>query len=75
MSEQLIDTHFPGQQFPVGSVVTFLDRHRRTVLGTVTELRRHEAIVAAGEAGRWRMGIGHTMSTGVPRSADTPIKC
>ena len=31
MSEQLIDTHFPGQQFPVGSVVTFLDRHRRTV--------------------------------------------
>ena len=56
MSEQLIDTHFPGQQFPVGSVVTFLDRHRRAVLGTVTELRRHEAIVAAGEAGRWRVG-------------------
>ena len=56
MSEQLIDTHFPGQQFPVGSVVTFFDRHRRTVLGTVTELRRHEAIVAAGEAGRWREG-------------------
>ena len=55
MSEQLIDTHFPGQQFPVGSVVTFLDRHRRTVFGTVTELRRHEAIVAAGEAGRWRV--------------------
>ena len=56
MSEQLIDTHFPGHQFPVGSVVTFLDRHRRTVFGTVTELRRHEAIVAAGEAGRWRVG-------------------
>ena len=55
MSEQLIDTHFPGQQFPVGSVVTFLDRHRRTVLGTVTELRRHEAIVAGGETGRWRV--------------------
>ena len=54
MSEHLIDTHFPGQQFPVGSVVTFLDRHRRTVFGTVTELRRHEAIVAAGETGRWR---------------------
>ena len=56
MSEQLIDTHFPGQHFPVGSVVTFLDRHRRTVFGTVTELRRHEAIVAAGETGRWRVG-------------------
>ena len=55
MSERLIDTHFPGQQFPVGSVVTFLDRHRRTVFGTVTELRRHEAIVAGGEAGRWRV--------------------
>ena len=55
MPERLIDTRFPGQQFPVGSVVTFLDRHRRTVLGTVTELRRHEAIVAGGEAGRWRV--------------------
>ena len=39
----------------MGSVVTFLDRHRRAVFGTVTELRRHEAIVAAGEAGRWRV--------------------
>ena len=29
--EQPIDTRFPGQQFPVGSVVTFLDRDRRTV--------------------------------------------
>ena len=55
MPERLIDTHFPGQQFPVGSVVTFLDRHRRAVFGTVTELRRHEAIVAGGEAGRWRV--------------------
>ena len=55
MPEQLIDTRFPGQQFPVGSVVTFLDRHRRAVFGTVTELRRHEAIVAGGEAGRWRV--------------------
>ena len=50
-----IDTHFPGQQFPVGSVVTFLDRHRRTVFATVTELRRLEAIVAGGETGRWRV--------------------
>ena len=55
MFEQPIDTRFPGQQFPVGSVVTFLDRHRRTVFGTVTELRRHEAIVAGGETGRWRV--------------------
>ena len=31
MPEQLIDALFPGQQFPVGTVVTFLDRHRRTV--------------------------------------------
>ena len=31
-----------------------LDRHRRTVFGTVTELRRHEVIVASGESGRWR---------------------
>ena len=55
MPAQLIDTHFPGQRFPVGSVVAFLDRDRRTVFGTVTELRRHEAIVASGEAGRWRV--------------------
>ena len=40
MFEQPINTRFPGQQFPVGSVVMFLDRHRRTVFGTVTELRR-----------------------------------
>ena len=49
MFEQQIDTSFPRQQFPVGSVVTFLDRHRRAVFGTVTE--RHEAIVAGGETG------------------------
>ena len=55
MPEQPIDTRFPGQRFPVGSVVTFLDRNRRTVSGTVTELRRHEAIVAGGETGRWRV--------------------
>ena len=40
----------------MGSVLTFLDRDRRSGLGTVTELRRHEAIVAAGETGRWRVG-------------------
>ena len=39
----------------MGSVATLLDRNRRTVLGTVTELRRHEAIVAGGETGRWRV--------------------
>ena len=55
MPEQLIDTRFPGQQFPVGSVVTLLDRHRRTVFPAVTELRRHEAIVGGGETGRWRV--------------------
>ena len=49
MFEPPIGTRSPGQQLPVGSVVTFLDRHRRTVFGTVTELRRHDAIVAAGE--------------------------
>ena len=38
--EQLIDTSFPGQQFPVGSVVKFLDRHQRTAFPAVTELRR-----------------------------------
>ena len=56
MPEQLIDTRFPRQRFPVGSVVTFLDRRRRAVFPAVTELWRHEAIVAAGEAGRWRVG-------------------
>ena len=55
MPEQPIDTRFPGQRFPVGSVVTFLDRNRRAVSGTVTEMRRHEAIVAGGETGRWRV--------------------
>ncbi len=55
MPEQLIGSRFAGQQFPVGSVVTFFDRHRRTVFGTVTELRRVEAIVAGGETGRWRV--------------------
>lgn len=55
MPAPLIDTHFPGQHFPVGSAVTFLDHNRHTVSGTVTELRRHEAIVAGGETGRWRV--------------------
>ena len=55
MPEQLIDTRFPGQQFPAGSVVTLLNRHRRTVFPAVTELRRHEAIVGGGETGRWRV--------------------
>ena len=51
MFEQPIDTRFPGQQFPVSSVVTFLDRRRRTVFPAVTELRRHEAVVAGGDDG------------------------
>ena len=55
MPEQPIVTRFPGQRFPVGSVVTFLDRNQRAVSGTVTELRRHKTIVASGEAGRWRV--------------------
>ena len=55
MPEQPIDTGFTGQRFPVGSVVTFLDRNQRAVSGTVTELRRHETIVAGGETGRWRV--------------------
>ncbi len=54
MPEQLIDTRFPGQQFPVRSVFTFLDRHRRTVFPAVTELRRHDTIVG-GETGRWHV--------------------
>ena len=45
----------PRQQFPAGGVVTFRGRHRRTVFGTVTELRRHEAIVAGRETGRRRV--------------------
>ena len=55
MPEQLIDTRFPGQQFPVGNVVTLLDRHRRTVFHAVTKMRRHETIVGGGETGRWRV--------------------
>ena len=39
----------------MGSVVTFLDRDRRTVFPAVTELRRLEAIVAGGETGPWRV--------------------
>ncbi|MCY3818187.1 MAG: hypothetical protein OXH52_02315 [Gammaproteobacteria bacterium] len=53
MPEQLVDTGFPGQLFPVGSVATFLDHERRALFGTVTDLRHHEAILASGEAGRW----------------------
>ena len=55
MPEQPIDTRLPGQQFPVGSVVTLLDRHRRTVFPAVAELKRLEAIVGGGETGRWRV--------------------
>ena len=55
MPEQLIDFRIPGQQFPVGSIVTLLDRHRRTVFPAVTELTRHEAIGGGGETGRWRV--------------------
>ena len=56
MPERPIDSGFPGQRFPLGSVVTFLNRDRRTVFRTVTELRRRVAIVAAGENGRWHAG-------------------
>ena len=41
MREQLVDTGFPAQLFPVGSVAT-----GRTVFGTVTELRLHAASVS-----------------------------
>ena len=37
----------------MASVVTLLDRDRRTVFPAGTELRRHEAIVAGGETGRY----------------------
>ncbi len=71
MPGQPIDTHFPGQHFPVGSVVTFLDRDRRTVFGTVTELRRNEAVVAGGETGRWRVGYSglHLVTAGLTGGA------
>ena len=39
----------------MASLVRCLDRDRRTVVGAVTELRRHEAIVGSGGAGRWRV--------------------
>ena len=39
----------------MGSIVTLLDRHRRTVFLAVTELRRYEVIVGGGETGRWRV--------------------
>ena len=55
MPEQLIGSRFPGQPCPVGSVVTFFDRHRRTVFPAVTELRPHEAIVGGDDDGRWRV--------------------
>ena len=53
--EQPIDTRFPRATVPVGSVVTLLDRDRRTVFPAVAALRLHEALVAAGETGRWRV--------------------
>ena len=56
MPEQQIDTHFPAQHFPVGSIVTLLDRHRCAVFPAVTELRRHETIAGGGVTGRWRVG-------------------
>lgn len=49
------DLNNEAETCPVGSVVTFLDRHRRAIFPAVTELRRHEAIVADGETGRWRV--------------------
>ncbi len=81
--EQPIDTRFPGQQFPVGSVVTLLDRDRRTVFPASAELRRHEAIVAGGETGRWRVryaGLrlikaGPTGERRCGRSETTPRNC
>ena len=73
MPEQLIDTRFPGQQFPVGSVVTLLDRHRRTVFPAVTELRRHEAIVGGGETGRWRVRYARPSGDPTPSGDDVAL--
>ena len=55
MAAQLIATRFPGQLVPLRSVVTLFDRRRRTLFGTVTELRLPAAIVAASETGPWRV--------------------
>ncbi len=51
MPEQPLDSPHRWQRLLVGSVFTFLDRHRRIVVGTVTELRCLEAIVPSGSAG------------------------
>lgn len=45
---------FAGERFPVESTVTFPNRRGRRITGTVTELRHQEAIIAAGDDGRYR---------------------
>ena len=70
MREQLIDARFPGQQFPVGSVVTFLDRHRRTVFGPITELGR--ATKPSSAAASPADAVGATPGSGSSRPAPRP---
>jgi len=55
MPRLLTASRFPGERFPVGSTVTFRTARSPRTTGTVTELREHYAIVAAGAAGRWRV--------------------
>ena len=50
-----ITSRFPGQRFPVGSIVAFRDRRGRTIRGKVAQLRPHDALVAAGDDGRYRV--------------------
>ncbi len=50
-----ITSHFAGQRFPVGSIVAFRDRRGRTIRGKVAELRPRDALVAAGDDGRYRV--------------------
>lgn len=50
-----ITSRFAGQRFPVGSIVAFRDRRGRSIRGKVAELRPQDALVAAGDHGRYRV--------------------
>ena len=57
-SRRVVEPGWPGEKCPPGSRVRFRLRNHAWAAGKVVELRMHQAVVAAGPDGRWRVPYG-----------------